>query len=59
VKLRDVHDAQETLGVYSCPAGDFAFHIECKMEKGKKWVLSNYEGALVLRLMAGWASDML
>lgn len=38
VKLRDVNDPQETLGVYSCPAGDFSFHIECKMEKGKKWV---------------------
>jgi hypothetical protein len=38
VKLCDVHYSQETLGVYSCPMGDFAYHIECKMEKGKKWV---------------------
>jgi hypothetical protein len=38
VKLRDVNDPHETLGVYSCPSGDFGFHIECKMEKGKKWV---------------------
>lgn len=38
VKLRDVHDSQETHGVYSCPAGDFAYHIECKMVKGKKLV---------------------
>jgi hypothetical protein len=39
VKLRDVNDPQETLGVFSCPSGDFGFHIERKMEKGKKWVV--------------------
>jgi hypothetical protein len=38
VKLCDVNDPQETLGVYSCPFGDFGFHIQCKMDKGKKWV---------------------
>jgi hypothetical protein len=35
VKLHDVNNLQETLGVYSCPSGDFGFHIECKMDKGK------------------------
>ena len=39
VRLHDVNDPQKTLGVFSCLSGDFGFHIETKMEKGKKWVL--------------------
>ena len=38
VPLRDVHDSEKTLGVYSCPAGDFSYHIECKMDDSRKWI---------------------
>ena len=38
VPMRDVTDCEKTLGVYSCPAGDFGFHISKKMEDGQKWV---------------------
>jgi len=38
IPLRDVGDAEETLGVWSCPKGDFGVHIEKKMEKGHLWV---------------------
>lgn len=37
IPLRDVHDVEETLGVYSCPAGDFGVHISKKMGKGHLW----------------------
>ena len=38
VPLRCVTDAQKTLGVWSCPAGDFGVHIKEKMEEGSLWV---------------------
>eukprot|EP00956_Cyclotella_meneghiniana_P034366 scaffold104037_cov45-Cyclotella_meneghiniana.AAC.3 len=38
IPLRDVGDAEETLGVWSCPKGDFGVHIEKKMEVGHLWV---------------------
>jgi hypothetical protein len=38
ISMKDVTHCEETLGVYSCPAGDFSYHIECKMEKGRLWV---------------------
>ena len=38
IPLRDVSDAEETLGVWSCPSGYFGFHIEKKMETGHLWV---------------------
>eukprot|EP00956_Cyclotella_meneghiniana_P043229 scaffold259317_cov96-Cyclotella_meneghiniana.AAC.3 len=38
IPLRGVGDAEETLGVWSCPDGDFGVHIEKKMEVGHLWV---------------------
>lgn len=38
IPLRDVNDSEKTLGVYSCPSGDFSYHIERKMDDGKKWI---------------------
>jgi hypothetical protein len=38
VSLRDVSDAAETLGVWSCPAGDFGFPVSKKMDEGHLWV---------------------
>jgi hypothetical protein len=38
VPLQFVLDAEETLGVWSCPAGDFGVHVSKKMEKGHLWV---------------------
>ena len=36
--MADVSTSKETLGVYSCPAGDFGVHVSEKMAKGKLWV---------------------
>ena len=38
IPLRCVTDAQKTLGVWSCPSGDFGFHLNKKMEEGNLWV---------------------
>jgi hypothetical protein len=38
IPLRCVSDAKETLGVWSCPLGDFGVHIDKKMETGHLWV---------------------
>lgn len=38
VPLRCVTVAEETLGVWSCPSGDFGVHVSKKMEKGHLWV---------------------
>jgi glucose-6-phosphate isomerase len=36
--MADISTSKETLGVYSCPAGDFGVHVSEKMAKGKLWV---------------------
>jgi hypothetical protein len=38
IPMADVTMSKETLGVFSCPAGDFGAHITNKMAKGKLWV---------------------
>jgi hypothetical protein len=38
IPMKDVTHWEETLGVYSCPEGDFDYHIEWKMDKGRLWV---------------------
>jgi hypothetical protein len=38
IPLCCVTDAEETLGVWSCPAGDFCVHISKKMAEGHLWV---------------------
>jgi hypothetical protein len=38
IPLRCVTDAEETLGVWSCPAGDFGVHVAKRMEAGHLWV---------------------
>ena len=37
IPLRDVSHVEETLGVWSCPLGDFGVHIGKKMEVGHLW----------------------
>jgi hypothetical protein len=36
--MRDDTHCEETLGIFSCLAGEFGYHIDCKMEAGKLWV---------------------
>jgi hypothetical protein len=36
--MADVTRSKETIGVFSCPAGDFRVHLTNKMAKGKLWV---------------------
>lgn len=54
IPLRCVTDAQKTLGVWSCPSGDFGFHLN------KKWRRATY-GSNVSAVtgaqprMRGWA----
>jgi hypothetical protein len=38
IPLRCVTDAEVTLGVWSCPAGDFGVHVSKKMAEGHLWV---------------------
>ena len=38
VPMKCVSEAEETLGVWSCPTGDFGVHVSKKMETGKLWV---------------------
>jgi hypothetical protein len=38
IPLCCVTDAEETLGVWSCPAGDFGVHVSKKMAEGHLWV---------------------
>ena len=38
IPLRCISDAEETLGVWSCPLGDFGTHISKKMAAGHLWV---------------------
>jgi hypothetical protein len=38
IPMRDVTHCEEALGVFSCPAGEFGYHIDCKMEAGRLWV---------------------
>jgi hypothetical protein len=38
IPLRCVSDAEETLGVWSCPSGDFGTHLSKKMAAGHLWV---------------------
>jgi hypothetical protein len=38
VPLCCVSNAEETLGVWSCPAGDFGTHVSKKMDAGHLWV---------------------
>jgi hypothetical protein len=38
VLLRCVSDAEETLGMWSCPTGDFGTHVSKKMAAGHLWV---------------------
>ena len=37
IPLKDVGEVQETLGVWSCPAGDFGVHISKKLSEGALW----------------------
>lgn len=36
--MADVSSSKETLGIFSCPAGDFGVHVTNKMAKGWLWV---------------------
>ena len=38
IPLHDVNHVEETLGIWSCPTGDFGVHIEKKMTAGHLWV---------------------
>lgn len=38
IPMRDVSHCEKTLGVWSCPTGDFGTHIEKILEKGTLWV---------------------
>jgi hypothetical protein len=37
IPMKDVTHCEETLGVWSCPTGDFGVHIEKKMKDGHLW----------------------
>ena len=37
IPLRCVTDSEKTLGVWSCPAGDFGVHLSKNMEEGHLW----------------------
>eukprot|EP00956_Cyclotella_meneghiniana_P044630 scaffold327138_cov103-Cyclotella_meneghiniana.AAC.1 len=38
IPMRDVTHCEKTLGVWSCPAGDFGVHIDKVTAKGTLWV---------------------
>ena len=37
IPLKDVEEVQETLGVWSCPAGEFGVHVTKKLAEGARW----------------------
>ena len=37
IPLKDVHHAEKTLGIWTCPAGDFGVHLNEIRKAGKQW----------------------